>query len=193
MDELNHPVVAIFFFLGIGTLFLLFAPAVMIVLGGVVLSPVAGFISRRLARRRGLNVRRFTVVGVIYALMLGFPWLFVVFGMRGWNIPRFLIRTIYFLLYAAWAWFSVMWAVFFFFDIADYSYFARARVILGAVTTIGGWFVSLAVLLRTGVGSLLEWGTPEKGIVPYARYVQPFAFMTLIPGGSLAAFILLDQ
>ena len=190
MDELNNPIIAVIFWLVLGPLIVLAIPIATIVVGGVVLSPVTGLISGLLARRRGLDPLRFAVVGVVYRLMLGFPWLFVVFGMRGWNIPRFLIRTLYFLLYAAWFWVAVMWAVAFFFDIGDYSNFAKARVTIGALTAIVGWFVSLAVLRRTGVGPLVEWGSPEEGIVPYAKYVQPFAFMALVGIGTAVAFLL---
>ena len=39
---------------------------------------------------------------------------------------------------------------------------------------------------------MVEWGSPEEGIVPYASYVQPFALMTLVGIGTAAAFILID-
>ncbi len=191
MDEMNHPIVAIFFWLGIGTLFLLFAPAVMIVLGGVVFSPVAGLISGRLARRRGLNLRRYTVVGVAYSIMFGFPWLCLTFGMLDWNIPRLLIRMLYVLLYVAWMCACLMWVIFFFFVIDEEPSIIRLVIVsFGAGASIIGWFVSLRILMKTGVGSLAEWGSPEEGIVPYTRYLQPFAWIMLSLTMAVADYFL---
>ena len=156
-------------------------PIAVIAVGGVVLSPVAGLISGRLARRRGLDSRRFAVIGVGYSAMLGFPWVFLVFGMRGWNIPRFLIRALYVILYAAWLLLCVplMFSAVIGPGVIFGSFYWMLVVLLGIISIVG-WLVSLINLRITSVESLAKWGDPEKGTVPYARYIQPFAWMTLI-------------
>ena len=192
MDEAGTAI-AVFFLVFIFPPLLVGVPIAVIVVGGVVLSPIAGLISGRLARRMGLNVTRFAVIGVVYSSMLGFPWIFLVFGMRGWNIPRLLIRMIYIILYAAWLLLSVsaMLMTVLSSSMDLQSGLELVIVPLLAVISIIGWFVSLNVLRRTGVASLSEWGSPEEGTIPYLRYIQPFAFMILISGGSVAAFTLL--
>ena len=99
----------------LGPLFVLLVPMIAIIGGDAVLSPVAGFLSALVARRRGLNVGRFASVGFVYSLMLGFPWLYLMLGMLRRDLPRFLILTVYILLYAVWLWFGVMWGMYFLF------------------------------------------------------------------------------
>ena len=194
MDEAGTAI-AVFFLVFIFPLLLVGVPIAVIVVAGVVLSPIAGLISGRLARRMGLNVTRFAVIGVVYSSMLGFPWLFLVFGMRGWNIPKLLIRMIYILLYAAWLLLSVSVVLMIVLGsrMDSQSGLELVIVLLFAVISIIGWFVSLSILLRTGVASLSEWHSPEEGTIPYLRYIQPFACMILICGGSLTAGTLIVQ
>ena len=142
--------------------FLLFVvPGVMIAVGGVVFSPVTGLISGLLARRKGLDVRRFTVVGVASSMMFGFPWLFLTFGMLRWNVPRFLIRMIYVWLYGAWLLSSTTWVVELWRELRDYDLWIVGWLfILVTLMHFGLWCVSLWVLWRTRVGTLTEWGRP---------------------------------
>ena len=57
--------------------------------------------------------------------------------------------------------------------------FFEAPVLIAMVSS-GLCGVSFAFLVwGKDVGSLADWGSPEKGIVPYWRYVQPFVWATL--------------
>ena len=169
----------------LGPLFVLLVPIIAIVGGGAVLSPIAGFLSGLVAHRRGLNVGRFASVGFVYSLMFGFPWLCLMLGMLGRDLHRLIVLAVYILLYAIWLWFGVMWGMYFLFWADE---FGRIRsfdlglsedvaTIGAALLVCGGWCASLVLLLRTGLGSLAEWGSPEKGVIPYAPYIQPFGML----------------
>ncbi len=141
--------------------------------GGFVLPLIMGIISGLIAHARGLNGIRFAAVGTIYAAMLGFPWLFLTFRILGWNIPRFLIRGIYVLPFGIWFGVGGSFAVLI---LSEAGFLGMATL----AVVVGVGLVSLSVLRRTGVGPLSEWGSAEEGIVPYVRYIQPFAGLTII-------------
>ena len=77
-------------------LLLLFAVVFML------LSPVAALVSGVLAYRRSLNAFRYAAVGLLYSVMLGFPWLFLTLGMIDRSLPRVIIRMLYFVTYGGW-------------------------------------------------------------------------------------------
>ena len=123
------------------------------------MSPITGLISALIPYRKSLNVIRFAVVGAVvgavYSLMLGFPWLFILFGMMGWNIPRLPVRVLYGFLFAMWFWFGVM----FYWTLVIAASEKETHFIVvwitkepAAMIPIVGWFVSLAVMRRTRVG-----------------------------------------
>ena len=95
MDPIFPPVYAIIWF-GV-------YPAT--VLWGVVstmFSPFAAGICMWLARRRGLNVRRYGLIGAIYSAFFLFPWINLVTRLLGRRMPRTIAIAGYVVLYVGW-------------------------------------------------------------------------------------------
>ncbi len=186
MSEANKAI-GIVLLLIFGPPLLFVFPMMVIALVGTAFSPIAGIISGWLAHRRGLNVKRFTVIGVVYSIMLAVPCLFLVFGLRGWNMSRRLIRRIYIFLYVEWFGINVLMC---FGTFVAGPESIRIAALLIAVASAGGWLMSMSALQRVEVSPLAKWGSPGKGIVPYAGYVQPFAGTTLMIAAYLLIYLL---
>ena len=74
----------------------------------VLWAPFASLICAKSARKNGLEVRRYAVVGGLYSLMLVLPWLYLIIRMSGDRPSRTLVKWGYALLYASWLWVSIM-------------------------------------------------------------------------------------
>lgn len=69
---------------------------------GLALSPLAAFISRRMAQDRGMPPNRYTIAGALYSTLALFPWLYLIAYQYGKPAPNSIVRSCYIVLYAAW-------------------------------------------------------------------------------------------
>ena len=161
----------------IALLLLLFAAV------ATLLSPVAALVSGVLAYRRGLNSFRYAAVGLLYSVMLGFPWLYLTFGMLNVSAPRIMARTLYFFTYGVWLFCIVIVFLFAIVDIGDGTFFLVAGLLLICHTVINGvlWVYSLSKLLHNNVSG---GEFSEEKLFPYLWNVLPFAclfFFVVLP------------
>ena len=63
-------------------------------------SPFAALTCARIARRNGLNARRYAIYGAIYSALLFLPWLHLTRWMRGKTVFPDSIRVAYWVVYA---------------------------------------------------------------------------------------------
>ena len=147
------------------------------------LSPVAALVSGVLAYRRGLNAFKYTTVGLLYSVMLGFPWLFLTLGMLNLSVPRIMVRTLYFVTYGVWL---ICILVIFVFAI---SYIGRESppLVFGLLLVCNGvansvlWGYSLKRLLHNNMNGE---GFFEERAFPYQWSTLPFAclfFFMVLP------------
>lgn len=69
---------------------------------GVLWTPFAVFICRRIAHARGLDVDSYGGAGAGYSALFFLPWIYLVVRMLDRNPPSVLIRASYVLLYVCW-------------------------------------------------------------------------------------------
>ena len=75
-----------------------FGAVVMIV--GVLWSPVAAVLCARAAGKRGLAPWRYAMLGALYSILMIVPWVLLLQRLRGKQIPRRPLALSYWLLYA---------------------------------------------------------------------------------------------
>lgn len=78
-----------------------FGVLVCLVAMGLAWSPFAAAIMGHLAQRRGLNGRRYALVGAAYSAFLLVPWIQLFWGLLSRRAPGF-VGPVYFLLYFSW-------------------------------------------------------------------------------------------
>ena len=154
--------------------------AALFAVTGVVCSPFVAVVCGKIARNKGMgswNVLRYGLIGAFYTVMLGFPGLFLAMGLNGRNISRSLVRLTYILPFGIWGGCSLAWLVagvfLTMFDEAVYL------LVIPAVSLLLCGMSAALLWGNKGVGSLSEWGNPTNGIIPYPRYVNPFAGATV--------------
>ena len=183
MNLLDNPLAGLAILFGTIPLILMTGVLVVVQAGIVLFAPFAGLIAGRIAHKKGLSATRFSCIGFVYVLMLGLPWLFLVFGLNGRNVSGAHMRLAYKLVYGLWG-----------ISIAGLlgTYIAVGRhvapfLLILLLASIGGWIVSWQSLNNYAVVSPSEWGDPNEGRVPYFRYVQPFAWGMLFIVLSIAS------
>ena len=73
----------------------------LMALPGVFLSPIAGLITWRMARNRGLDGGRYLLVGVASSVFLLLPWLLLIRALRS-GVSDAWVRLTYILLFLSW-------------------------------------------------------------------------------------------
>ena len=89
---------SIFLWAFIGPFFLCVILTGLIAVGGIVVAPAVAGVCVIEGRAKGMspwNATRLGITGYVYSLMLGFPGLFLVMGIKGRNISLFHIRMMY--------------------------------------------------------------------------------------------------
>ena len=147
----------------------LFWPPIYSILWGiwiffsVVFSPLAAGICMWLARRRGLNIRYYGLIGAIYSAFSLLPWLYLVTRMSGRRIPVSLIITGYVVLYLSW--FTLLLAVYVLFILIHQETDVQ-RLWVSSV------FLSIAAI--AAVGSALALISNRNRRKELGQNVQPF-------------------
>ena len=88
--------------IAVGPLLIEFVLLFFVAVLGLVWSPFAALITRRLALRRGLDGGRYALAGAAYSVFLMFPWLLLVITMIRVRLPRSVVLWSYVLLYLVW-------------------------------------------------------------------------------------------
>ena len=66
------------------------------------MSPLAAFLSNRLAKRRGYDTDRYTVYGAVWSALLLLPAIWLVLKLKGVSLPRGIVGLGYGIIYTGW-------------------------------------------------------------------------------------------
>ena len=153
-------------------------------LGGtvsVMFSPLAAVTCMWLAHRRGLNVRRYGLLGAVYAIFFLFPWIYLVTRLLGRTMSPAIAGAGYLVLYLGWI--GLIIAIF---DVARIEasqqnpeaspalYFVAAC--FGVIAAVGS---AAALVLIDGRNS---WEDSSSAYTLSPRELAPFAlaFITVV-------------
>ena len=157
----------------------------------ILLSPVAALVSGVLAYRRGLNSFRYASVGLLYSVMLGFPWLFLTLGMIDRSLPRVIIRMLYFVTYAGWL-VCILAVLFFALLVIGDGGSPAIGLLLVCCGIVSGvlWIYSLNRLSHIGVAG--EEFSEERAF-PYLWNTLPFACISVLMALPLTLLALVES
>ena len=167
---------------GIGASIVLFffAGPLVVALGlvfGLLWAPFAALITARMANNRGLERRKYAIVGATYSVLFFWPWVYLIARMRNRRIWGWVIRCVYVILY------GLIWPV---------TWLASAinLIFLSAyVSSVLSWILSPLLLLSVVMWfiskrNLTKWqrgyakmrnGSPVD-VLPDRVYILPFAY-----------------
>ena len=164
-------------------------PALVIFLIGAVLqafcviwAPFAGYVCFRLARGKGLKATDHAVFGVVYALLLFAPWLYLTRRMRNEGFSKGNYVAAYILVYAFWLSIMICHCIYAIFATADsnlwyYSLFNVKLAMYLLVPISIGAFLSIKslkeLLVRRARGELYQ----RLYLVPFAGASATFAIV----------------
>ena len=159
-------------FAGAGiAIFLILVPFIAISLGlvlGLVWAPFGALVCSLVARRKGLERRRFAVAGALYSLFFFWPWVYLLLRMYDRSVPRFLVRGAYIMLYGAiWPFGSLI-----FFVVAGNSPTIWVIPVLLFVGSGITWIVSMRML--TSWLKNQEQTEQPPDVLPHRNYIVPF-------------------
>ena len=149
-------------------------------------SPFAALTCARIARRNGLNARRYAMLGAMYSVLLFLPWLYLTLRMRGKPVFRDSIKSAYSVVYVVAALLLACHIFFLITEIGIYPHSDEFLNLLGslifAVLTAAG-----ALALGAGIVSALRMnrrfaerdGRQESRVsidLPDRSCIAPFAW-----------------
>lgn len=163
----------------------------LVLVGGVILSPILACVTHGVARRNGVKTIPF--IGVAYAIALFLPWFYLMARIDGKNIPQGITVALYSALYALWVLMIGLY-IFWAFNAIEYSYSFQEgrphRAGIGMRTTIAFIAVitaccvtlaySFASLLSERIAAFFDTGNKVKRmLVPTNRDTLPYALCAL--------------
>ena len=159
--------------LGWTALRLMVLTATLFIPVSIVWAPIAGLITAKQARRRGLtNTRYYGMVGALYAALLLLPWIHLTLRLSGRAVPLWLIRTVYVALYIFWA----------FYLLVSYYVHLGDPPIIPMIIGVSALLVSAWMLIRNTADSDRQervqhtendYRLTQRDLV----YLAPFAFL----------------
>ena len=163
--------------LGWTALRLMVLTATLFIPMSIVWAPIAGLITAKQARRRGLtNTRYYGMVGALYAALLLLPWIHLTLRLSGRTVPLRLIRAVYITVYILWAFYLLVTYVL--------GLSLEGNPTMWPILFVGviAYFVSAWMLFR------LAFGNDRREEVQHAEndyrltqrnlvYLTPFAFL----------------
>ncbi len=69
---------------------------------GLFWAPFGALVCARIAKPKGLPVARYTIKGLVYSMLLFFPWVYLVIRMSGRHLPASCTSAGYIALYVCW-------------------------------------------------------------------------------------------
>ena len=159
--------------LGWTALRLMVLTATLFIPMSIVWAPIAGLITAKQARRRGLtNTRYYGMVGALYATLLLLPWIHLTLRLSGRTVPLWLIRAVYVALYIFWA----------FYLLVSYYVHLGDPPIIPMIIGVSALLVSAWMLIRNTADSDRQervqhtendYRLTQRDLV----YLAPFAFL----------------
>ena len=151
---------------------------------GVKVSPGAAIICGLIAWRRGLPVRRYIVLGGVYALFFFLPWIYLVLRMLDRALPRFLIVITYGVVIVIWLFVPNGWGMYIIVDPPRPESIAARMPVIDLIV-VGLMLVNFVTLLVSLGWLALQAESPRPGYrferspfwhsnVPSLPYILPF-------------------
>lgn len=160
---------------------------------GCLWAPFAAVICARIARKRGIETRRFALAGALYSILFFWPWVYLVMRLRNGSVHAIAIRAFYFMIYSAWLIGSVfVWSVAVIVmsttlgEIGWFGWHSRTSyALLVLATTINAsiWFISLKRLRRHHKAQHSS-GSSGQELLLNRRYTLPLVFALGWLGGG---------
>ena len=127
LSDLYDSVYAVVAISAIATLLACVAILILLLVAGIIWSPIAALICGAMARRRGLPAGRYARAAWSYSAQFLIPWIYLVIALRGNQTNRATSRIDYIFIYALWivialGTFGVFWGAFIHAD-GDYGPF----------------------------------------------------------------------
>ncbi len=176
---------------------ILFTFVVLVLLIGisVIWIPLASGICALIAWRKGLDTKRYALIGGIYSALLFFPWLYLVLRMLNIAVPRFLIVTVYVALYSGWLIGTIILVGIVIAvsttvpDLNSYAGYQPKDLIerfpdiakLLVAFSFLSWVWSMAQLFQSNASQTqpLNYDPARHDYVPRLKYVLPFGLATM--------------
>ena len=157
---------------------------IVTIYAGILFSPVAAATCALLARRRGLSVKRYALMGGIYSVMFLAPSVYLIVRLLNRKPPTALVGFAYFVLLALWVAGSMTSAVSYLWVELSVSEEYNPYRTLKAVTTgiaIAGNVAMLGLWLRwfLRIRALRKPATEGDDLLPHMAYVLPFLLAPL--------------
>ena len=128
--------------IGFGPLFVTAVVAYLVALPGLIWSPFAALVIRRMAQRRGLDRNRQALIGAASSVFLLIPWILLFVALRRPHLPVLVVKLTLILLYTVW--------------------------LLGPIVAWGQWVAGVGWLMTLGLGGgLSEDLKPVHPILAY--------------------------
>ena len=200
LSDLYDSAYAVVAISAIATLLACVAILILLLVAGIIWSPIAALICGAMARRRGLPAGRYARAAWSYSAQFLIPWIYLVIALSGNPTNRQTSRIDYIFIYALWTvialgTFGVFWGAFIHFD-GDYGPFGDyAQSGTGSLSThIFALLIAFAPIpanLFLFQKTLLDLRRqrrqdrqaaqppPDRYALPHKAYTRPFS-MTLL-------------
>jgi multisubunit Na+/H+ antiporter MnhG subunit len=180
---------------------------VELIISGICLlwAPLGAHICARIARNRGLPVKRYAVAGATYSILFFFPWLYLIMLMHNKTVWKPAIWAAYVILYAGWLLGPIMITLFLAaLSVGTLNDWRSPVVLLStslSLTMILAWCTSLFLLFDSLLPSgrfsaLAQTGEPMVSLIarvhiaPFILCFSSIAGLFLAIGGVLSGGVL---